>query len=632
MQFKSFIYSLLALGSMISCDMSEKVGGVSNPEQQVETIIRASHSPMSRTALGDVPDSVTEGTEQAIEWAVGDQIAVWAKADGAGDYTIDGEIFTLSTYNATFDDADFMATIDPMDEGNYSYYAVYPKPATQNGTIVTYNIPSQQSGEYDPLLDVMMAAGQGNALAYRASNNFAEIGKPQPELEFSHMFHMIRIRIPEGKNLLGQPIKRLDIIFPQDVVGTASFDVTNPDNITWSNLSNKITVNLPSDNLLNENNRYVWLHIKSGELSGNLRFRAYSSAGIPSQEVVKSISKDFRAQRVTPINLTIPSSDENAFIEVKFTCPDNNTHPNFLGENATMMYVKEWPSTMSPVASQLNTLTTTEDGLFRARFYYLNDENYQFNPAAGGGATMRASFDSAHATISDIEYTITMPDLAVSQEAYYALPYLYFEDFATVGDTSSNDEYGTLSTGNKSGVSINGLSGWTGARVGSSAGTSVRIAPRYESVLAGATYGARIDSAPLENLTSQSNISVFYNYGMNATFGGLSGSVKTMYCRIGYVTSAETFGGGSETGEVCDSYELNEQTASWTYLPYSRSATYSNVPANVTRLMWRGYTETSGGASNCTCWLYIDNIKVSVGGTAKHTGLDYKSYFPNHKN
>ena len=36
--------------------------------------------------------------------------------------------------------------------------------------------------------------------------------------------------------------------------------------------------------------------------------------------------------------------------------------------------------------------------------------------------------------------------------------------------------------------------------------------------------------------------------------------------------------------------------------------------------------------SNANTWLYVDNIKVSVGGSTKHTGLNYKSYFPNHTN
>ncbi len=633
MQLRNFLLTVLAFG-LAACDKGEVANQEIKPAHPVEVAIRASHSAMGRTALGDVPSGVQSGTEQPIEWSVGDKIGVWAKADGESAYAVNGAVFTLSTYNDTYDDADFMATIDPMAAGTYTYYAVYPQPSSQSGTTVSYTLPSQQSGAYDPALDVMTATATGNALVSREDDSSANVAWQEPRLSFEHLFHMIRIRIPEGKNLLGQPIKRLDIVFPQDVVGTASFDVTNPSQITWSNLSNKITVDFSDDALLNENNRYVWLHIKAGALQGNLKFRAYSSSGVPSQEIVKAIDKDFKSQRVTPVNLTIPTSDENAYIEISFSCPDNTTYPNFLGENASKMYVKEWPATMLPIALQSTTLEAT-DGVFKAKFYYLNNEDYQFN-LTSGGAKMVASFDSAHATINDIEYTLTLPDFATSQNAYFALPYLYFEDFATVGDTSSHDEYAVSETGNRDGVAINGLPGWTGGRVGSKAGISVRIAPRYESVLAGATYGARIDSTPLVNLTSQSNISVFYNYGMNATYGtfsgGLGGSLKRMYCRIGYVTSAETFGSGAEDGTVVDSYDLYEETASWTNMPYSRSATYSNVPANVTRLMWRGYTETPGGASNCTCWLYIDNIKVSVGNAAKHTNLDYKSYFPNHKN
>lgn len=594
------------------------------------------------TATRSQVDEVGDGAEnstQPVRWSDDDKFLAWAAPVGTGgeastNYAdgFNAVTFSLDHYNSTFSSADFAATLSkPMAAQNtFDYYATYPVPSSVSGTQVSFNIPSVQSGDFDGVCDIMRASVRGNALVERAPTQVSTPVWPEPMLSFEHIMHVLRIYVPANRNLMVNNISRLDITFPDNVVGgTVSFDAARPDVApTWSGQTNKVTIQMDS-NPLNANGRYVWVFIKPSVMSGEVKFRAYNLQGEPSQMISTTLSNhNFQAQHITPFTLTIPKA--LAPVTITFTCPDNTSYPNFLGEAPNAMYVKEWPAGIVALGENDNVIKTL-DGTFVAKFYYEAGELNTELP----GKTMRVGFTSQSADVSHNEVTMTIPSTLSTGGNYtlnFALPYLFFEDFKDVGATSSNDEYKTSSTGNKDGVSINGLNGWTGARVGSSANVSVRLAARYESVLGGATYPSRIDSAPLSRLQVESTVAVFYNYGMDAQYGGIGGSVKTMYCYTGYVTSNDIFGGGDGDGTFPDEYEMKEQGASYTSMPYSRIAVLNNIPASVTRITWRTKTENPGGASNCTCWLYIDNVKVSIGTSTKHTNLNYRTFFPNHQN
>lgn len=593
---------------------------------------------VTRSQVDEVGDGA-ENSTQPVRWSDDDKFLAWAAPVGTGgeastNYAdgFNAVTFSLDHYNSTFSSADFAATLSkPMAAQNqFDYYATYPVPSSVSGTQVSFNIPSLQSGDFDGVCDIMRASVRGNALVERAPTQVSTPVWPEPILSFEHIMHVLRIYVPANRNLMVNNISRLDITFPDNVVGgTVSFDAVRPDVApTWSGQTNKVTIQMDS-NPLNANGRYVWVFIKPSVMSGEVKFRAYNLQGEPSQMISTTLSNhNFQAQHITPFTLTIPKA--LAPVTITFTCPDNTSYPNFLGEAPNAMYVKEWPAGIVALGENDNVIKTL-DGTFVAKFYYEAGELNTELP----GKTMRVGFTSPSADVSHNEVTMTIPSTLSTGGNYtlnFALPYLFFEDFKDVGATSSNDEYKTSSTGNKDGVSINGLNGWTGARVGSSANVSVRLAARYESVLGGATYPSRIDSAPLSRLQVESTVAVFYNYGMDAQYGGIGGSVKTMYCYTGYVTSNDIFGGGDGDGTFPDEYEMKEQGASYTSMPYSRIAVLNNIPASVTRITWRTKTENPGGASNCTCWLYIDNVKVSIGTSTKHTNLNYRTFFPNHQN
>lgn len=603
-----------------------------------ETINVGQTDGATRSQVDEVGDGA-ENSTQPIRWSDDDKFLAWAAPVGTGGESstnyadgFNAVTFSLDHYNSTFSSADFAATLSkPMAAQNqFDYYATYPVPSSVSGTQVSFNIPSLQSGDFDGACDIMRASVRGNALVERAPTQVSTPVWPEPMLSFEHIMHVLRIYVPANRNLMVNNISRLDITFPDNVVGgTVSFDAARPDVApTWSGQTNKVTIQM-DNNPLNANGRYVWVFIKPSVMSGEVKFRAYNLQGEPSQMISTTLSNhNFQAQHITPFTLTIPKA--LAPVTITFTCPDNTSYPNFLGEAPNAMYVKEWPAGIVALGENDNVIKTL-DGTFVAKFYYEAGELNTELP----GKTMRVGFTSQSADVSHNEVTMTIPSTLSTGGNYtlnFALPYLFFEDFKDVGATSSNDEYETGSTGNKDGVSINGLNGWTGARVGSSANVSVRLAARYESVVGGATYPSRIDSAPLSRLQAESTVAVFYNYGMDARYGGIGGSVKTMYCYTGYVTSNDVFGGGDGDGTFPDEYEMKEQGASYTSMPYSRIAVLNNIPASVTRITWRTKTEKPAGASNCTCWLYIDNVKVSIGTSTKHTNLNYRTFFPNHQN
>ena len=625
----------------MACDKSEMASIKSQPSQPVEVAIRASHSFLSRTALGDVPTD-TEGASQPIEWSVGDTIAVWAKAEGEQNYTLDGQIFKFATYNATYDSSDFKAKLDsPMPAGVYKYGAVYPLPKSNAGVRVKYTLPSVQSGQYDPSLDVMFASTQGIALhnITKEPDEIPWIESQQPNLEFRHMFHLVRIRVPE--NRLGEDIKQLQIIFPYPVVGDVEFDATAPNDSekVWENMSNKITVNLPDEDLLNANGRYVWLHIFPSNLALTennppLRIRACSKSGVISKEVTASLSgKTFQRGHITPIALTIPESDETAYKEITFSCPDNETYPNFLGENATTMYVREWPATLKPIKSQSATISSSGNGVFKVKFYYLNNEDYQFNTTSNS-ATMTVAFDSANASMSNNKYSLKLPNFGDSSETYYALPYLFYEDFANMkpecvtGDDNDTDIAGVLLDSQYFTTIRDGKYGWTGSNVIGEIGSISIKAKADKYVGSSAYYRGRLDSSQIP-LSGSVNVAVSFDYKCSA------GTVFTPNMTYGQTTEAKPIQAHTYRIVAIKYNYGNKVSGTEKVLSSGQTGTQIYQISNCTgshRLSWDVFG--SGGSGNTTEYqtLSLDNIKVSIGGSVKHAGLEYRNFFPNHTN
>lgn len=599
-------------------------------EQPVEpavstVVIRAEQPAASRTAMGEVGDG-TNGSAQTIRWTDGDQIVVWAENAATGNYAIDGSVFTLATYNAEYTSADFMATVGQMAEASYRYTAVYPLPASRTGTTVSYTLPAAQSGAYDPALDVMTASMTGNALA--PSDGFhTDIDWEQPRLAFEHLFHLIRIRIPEGKNHLGLPIKRLEITFPQEVVGTVSFDALDPVNTqSWSNLSNKITVELSDDRLIDAGEGYVWLHIKPTALDGAITFCAYDEAGVKSYDIQTTLQKTMEAQRITPIALTVPPP------HIPVVYLDLREQANHLGEawqKITLSGLNFGNGTPNGTTNSV-TINATDEDYIVAVYPTLNSDGTA-NMASVQGQALTATYESQNALLQN--KTLTTPASLQPTTEYTApindtpfiVPYLFEEDFSAV--TAEN--YANLDWDSNGHVGVTmddiGLIGWTGAAWETTANTSLMVAAYIGSSWNGTATdctNGRVDTAqlPLKN----DGITVTVTYMVS---GKTSASAAKNSCYFGVTTTTGVINGTTSyktpatPDRLIESYVINNN-GSATSISVAKTNTITAC-SSATRLTWCcnptdvGTGFWSGYVTSKYFYVYVDNIKVSIGNQVK---------------
>lgn len=576
------------------------------PDTPYEVSIRAMQAPLSRTELGDGDGSA--GSAQEIRWVHGDKIAVWAIEESASDYTLNGTSFTMATFNDVYSSADFRATIDPMAEGIYSYYAVSPTPHTISGTTVSYTLPATQSGAYDANLNVMVANGVGSALLPRTADETL-VEWQEPELQFNQLFHLIRIRVPSGKNLLGVPIKRLEITFPQEVVGTATFDATAPDVVSWSNLSSTITVEMPQSRMLDEGGHYVWLHVRPTTLNGQITFQAYDEIGVMAGEISTTVNKELAPQHITPIALTIPASPLG-----ELTYIDLNEVQSNLGEDWQTMTLSGYNFVVP------YTHTTTTSTVFTPNSTSHYKVAVVASPSTMSGATLPLQYESVHTLFDD---PVTLPTMASTGYTTIekVVPYLLEEDFSsihtswesgTVHKTSDAGEYDAIALSNY------GLSDWYGARVGGSVGQNIRICSRMEmgAWVTNKNKG-RVDTPALWRLKESANatISVTYDYAGDRYEAVGSGGYPVYSAGV---SSSVVSAGDDEIDNVIVSgvqLAIDGPNANGTY--------YGNTPhqntfeaggcSKTTRVCWYLTNNRSAGfAGNGMYWMYIDNVKVQI--------------------
>lgn len=589
-----------------------------------EVVIRASQPFLSRTEMGEVGNG-SVGSAQTIRWSDGDRILVWAEHAASGNYAIDGVPFTLATYNAEYTSADFMATVGEMAEATYHYTALYPLPATQNGTTVSYTIPSAQSGAYDPTLDVMTATTTGNALS--PSDGFhTDVEWKQPTLAFNHLFHLIRIRIPEGKNNLGLPIKRLEITFPQEVVGTVSFDALDPVNTqSWSNLSNKITVELSDDQLIDAGKGYVWLHIKPTEINGAVTFCAYDDAGVKSYDLTTTIQRTMAAQRITPIALTIPGP------HIPIVYLDLREQANHLGEawqKITLSGLTFGDGTPNGTTNTVTINATDED--YVVAVYPTLNSNGTANMSSVQSKPLTVTYESQNALLQN--KTLTTPASLQPTTEYttplnvtpFTVPYLFEEDFSGVGAK----DYLPSTTGSRGddGISMDdvGLTGWTGAAWQTTANTSLTVSAYIGSSFAGSATqctNGRVDTVQLPLKSDGVTITVTYKVS-----GKTSASAAKNSCFFGVTTTAGALNATTTyKSPVCpdrliESYVINNN-GSATNISVAKTNTITAC-SSATRLTWCcNPTEVGTSWVNYVTgkffYVYVDDIKVSIGNQIK---------------
>ena len=567
---------------------------------------------------------------RTISWEAEDKVALWAQKDNV--YTFQNKTFDTWFVAAETNQAFFTTTLpEAMPEGTYTYYACYPKPQSVNGTTATFTLPSMQDGKMGGGADIMVAQGTGPALEKLYTPADPNNSEVVPDyiiedgltLNMHHLIHALRFYVPAGKwgFPTGETVERIVFTMPANVAGTVTADVSNTNGLTLtSGGTNTISLNLKepigastADSGGNIIYDYAAATILPGTYSGNMTVKVYSQTKA-AQQTIAINNRAMASGHITPVGLNCSEIVDQYYL--RFVYAGNN-----LGEDVTEVRVKY---TDENGTSQ--TLTIPGSQFIKDGYYDvdLTDWDYSFSALRSvlKNQVITVEYESENAIVSE---KVTLPDVTQKGVSIVNLvvPYLFFEDFSTVSSFSSNDAYKISSTGSMSAYSF--LNGWTGARVGAQAGTSIRIASRRET---SADYPARVDSAPLSGIKSGKtvNIKITYDYGVN--YDGTHTGGQTIL--PGYVTSNEAYKSGGSIyvwNPFGTSYQ-NFSDISGTFAESDRfvvdgtDGSYTNTPEtgsytlygrnNATRLTWAAVTKHQAGANNTTSWLYLDNIKVQI--------------------
>lgn len=603
------LFTLAGLASLAAC--SDKRDDTPRVISDTAVIEVAGNIPESRTAIYDEP--VTVGIDadahggaavdtravlsddmRTVHWTDDDKVVLWA-SNPSGSNGIGGEQFEYCTQTAA-NTARFTGNIKVTDD-EYRCVAVYPVPARTEGRRVTYTLPDKQDGTYRSELDIMSSDPSSGKLV-------ESTGSEGVHLTMRHLCHALQIRIPEGRNRWGKPVTRLLVEFPREVAGDISFEVSEESgagSVTLTNGKRAIELDLseaPFDASADASPRYLWVFITAGAINGDISFTPLFEDGYCAETLSATVDREFRGGRVTPINLTI-SEKEQPVTWIDFTVDYTQ-----LGEAVNTLTVTAPENARFRGDMQSASVHIGSDGKFSVGYYA------KFYPDAFKGAKVDLVYDSTHAIVTG---TATLPASPVTDgrnAMTVTAPYLFFEDFSGIGDLSSNDQYATSLAGDKDAISF--LDGWTGARFGAQAGTSIRIACRRET---SAGYAARVDSAPIRNLKTgvSVKIRVLFDYGANQQAGGIGANSnlgQTVY--MGYVEQDTAFSSSTTTGNFVTNFYIKEYDGTWDNLPHKDGTYEFNGCRNITRLTWRTVRENKAGMNNNTFWFYLDNIRVSI--------------------
>lgn len=541
------IASVVALAFFAMSCHSEVESTIEIPTELCQEVSFALPLDATRTSI-DPEDGRT------TRWSENDNLAVWAKGAN-GNLALVGESFLLRFLATEWNKAYFVGNIAPMAKGEYTYYISYPKPTSIDGTMATYNVSAEQSGEYDGKYDIMVAEP--------TINQELTTGK-RVELEtiMRHKMHAIKITVPEGRNLYGEKFEYLEITFPQDVVGNITIDVAEPDaEPLYTNTTN--IVKIYNDKGFDAGDD-IWVFVLPGTINGDVSYRV--RGGRRHSEVASyPLTRTMQAGHVTPIRMMIPKLYE------LYTALHINVTANNLGEDFNYFDVYDG---LGNHMGQFQRNDTNK---------YTIDYEGEFDVNQYDNTSWRIVFDSDHAIV---QTTLNMGDMTPYSEhnAWITVPYLFTEDFSSLANYTDEATTGTKTLS---------ISGWTASRTNCKGGV-IQLATFYGLI---GRYQGRLDSAPISNLKKSANIKVTFDANNN-----ISKKVDVPL-QFGWGTNTDAIKAGTAIENLVVTQTLAKGA--------SKTLTYTikNFAAGG-RLAWQ--TNVTSGSWTTYNYLGIDNIKIQI--------------------
>lgn len=595
-QIVSFNIISLVISLFVGCSSKENTP---HPDRQITVYLKAiqqdsdpSSSPTTRTAIGG------EKLDHTY-WSERDTIELYWRTTGSSDALNNGQPFSCYRFEGTV--STFSTEMEALPSGSYDYFATYPKPASVNGTQVTYNLPAEQPGTYCP--PDLHAEYTGNLdfmLATPLSSQPNLDGNNTLTMNFIHQCHVMRIQVPTGRNKWGRPIHKLRVEFPSPVVGKMTMDLTNPtatptltegSNTVTAVLSKPLTESKEDD----VNGNYVWLFLCPGTVNGTVRFTAYDEQDNQITSISQQINRELKAGRITPVNLTIPGSLSTT--NLVFSITGNN-----LGETPNTFTVTAPEGALFCNGTNQQEFQVNASNNYTVSFYNQTNGVNHSELIRTNGLTF--TYDSDNAIVSELQ-EISFEEEA-SENINLTVPYLLYEDFS---DVNSFDYETDRSTSNPDAIWLNqyGLTGWSGTRVGVETGKAMRISVRHETI---AQYPGRVDSPPLSAIKEGHSVKVRLSFNAGQTS-------EWVRCKVGVTTqndlhsgNTEPEGGFTETQFALDA-DYNNIPNAYTF----QSESFLQSCTNQTRLSWnvvREYDFWGNGGSFRTWFIYLDNIRVSI--------------------
>lgn len=521
--------------------------------------------------------------EFSVKWGGDDRIALWARSED-GAYAFAGQSFSLYSYILA-NEARFTGTIPAMAGGNYRYFASSPLPERIEGPKAIYTIPAVQDGIYRSERDLLVAYPvDGAQLGADAAEN--------PRMTMRHLCHVLRIRIPEGRNRWGKPVSRLLVEFPVPVAGELSFDVSDPEaTVTLAGASNAVELQFPEgwDESPADEPRYAWVFVAPGELDGRIAFTPLFDDGYCAETLSTPVlSKTMAAGHITPVTLTI-SDTEQPVTWIDFTIDHSQ-----LGEPVNTLSIAA-PEGAYFRGNATQADLSARDGKYSVGYYA------KFYQAAFDGATMPATYDSDNAVVSN---TIALGSLAADSRNTVAIqtPWLFYEDFSDIGNFEYEIDAKATNPNGKS-LTEYGLTGWTGVRV-QVQDHGMRVSLRNGTRIT--RYPGRVDSPCMSNLKSTANCGlkvVFNAYKTRSQIFLIFGLLNTTNPRKG--------NDGMDTTIQSRVENLNVNNGGFTDISGECTC---NVPVQTNlstkRLSW--IVDRDGYTTIDTQYVYFDNIRVSI--------------------